>query len=116
MRPVLRWAAGVAVVAAGASVGAVALAGEDPAARYRLATAETGDVAQTVSTNGSVDFVNRADVSFGTAGTLASLSVHEGQRVTAGQRLGALDTAALQAAVDSAEADLANAKATLESD
>jgi HlyD family secretion protein len=116
MRPVLRWAAGVAVVVVGVSVGAVALAGGDPTSRYRLATAETGDVAQTVSTNGSVDFVNRADVSFGTAGTLASLAVHAGQQVEAGQRLGALDTAALRAAVDSAEAELANAKATLESD
>jgi multidrug efflux pump subunit AcrA (membrane-fusion protein) len=119
MRRVVRWIAGVAVIGVGASVGTVALAdalSADPATRYRLATASTGDVARTVSTNGSVDFVNRADVSFGVAGTLASLSVRPGQRVSAGQRLGALDTAALRAAVDSAEADLATAKATLAND
>ena len=116
MRPVLRWVAGAAVVGIGASVGAVALADEDTTGHYRLATAAIGDVAETVSTNGTVDFVNRADVSFGTDGTLASLPVREGQQVRAGQRLGALDTAALRAAVDSAEANLANAKAALATD
>lgn len=113
---VLRWVAGAAVVGIGASVGAVAFADDDPASHYRLAAAAVGDVAETVSANGTVDYVHRADVSFGTSGTLASLSVGAGQKVRAGQRLGALDTAALQAAVDRAEADLANAKATLATD
>lgn len=117
MRPVLRWTAVVAVVGIGASVGVIAFTAEaDPAARYRLATAALGDVAQTVATNGTVDFVNRADVSFGVDGTLAELSVAQGQQVSAGQSLATLDRAALQAAVDAAEADLANAKATLEAD
>ena len=113
---VLRWVAGAAVVGIGASIGAVAFADDDPASHYRLAAAAVGDVAETVSANGTVDYVHRADVSFGTGGTLASLSARAGQEVRAGQRLGALDTAALQAAVDRAEADLANAKATLATD
>ncbi len=120
MRPVLKWLAGAVVVGLCGSAGAVALAGgvigDDTAGRYRLAAVTTGDVAQTVTTDGTVDFVDRADVSFGTGGTLATLTVRQGQQVAAGQRLGTLDTAALRAAVDSAESDLAGAKATLESD
>lgn len=117
MRPVVRWVAGAAIVGIGASVGAVALAdGSDTAGRYRLAAAAVGDVAQTVSTNGTVDFVHRADASFPIDGTLSALLVHQGQRVRAGQRLATLDSAALQADVDAAEADLAGAKATLATD
>ncbi|MPZ83800.1 MAG: HlyD family efflux transporter periplasmic adaptor subunit [Actinophytocola sp.] len=118
MRPVLRWTAVVVVVGIGASVGVVAFADDDddPADRYRFATATVGDVAQTVATSGTVDFVNRADVSFGVDGTLAEVSVRQGQQVSAGQRLATLDSAGLQAAADAAEADLAEAKATLEAD
>jgi multidrug efflux pump subunit AcrA (membrane-fusion protein) len=116
MRPVLRWVAGAAVVGIGASVGAVALADGGTTGRYRVATAAVGDVAQTVSTNGTVDFVHRADASFPIGGTLSALLVHQGQRVRAGQRLATLDSAALRADVDAAEADLAAAKATLETD
>jgi RND family efflux transporter MFP subunit len=116
MRPVLRWVVVVAVAGLGAGVAGVALAAGDGAGHYRLATAAIADVTQTVATDGTVDVVNRADVSFGTAGTVATLSARPGQRVRAGQRLGTLDTATLQAAVDSATATLANAKATLASD
>lgn len=104
MRPVLRWLAGAAVVGIGAGVGAVALAADGGAGHYRLATVAVGDVTRTVAADGTVDVVNRADVSFGTGGTVASLSVRPGRRVRAGQRLGTLDTAALQAAADSAAA------------
>jgi len=116
MRPVLRWTAGAVVVVLGAGVAGVALAADDGAGHYRLATATDGDVTSTVAAGGTVDVVHRSDVSFGTSGTVSSLSVREGQTVRAGQRLGALDTAALQTAVDQAESDLADAKATLASD
>jgi RND family efflux transporter MFP subunit len=117
MRLVLRWSAVAAVVGLGATLGGLALAADDdPAARYRLATASLGDVAQSVSTSGTVDYVNRADVSFGTGGRIAELSVAQGDRVTAGQRLGALDTSGLSGEVDAAEAELAAARATLAAD
>lgn len=104
-----------AVVVAGAGVAVVTVAGADSGGRYRLATASMGDVRQTVSVSGTVDRVNRADVSFGTSGVLASLSVSVGNVVSAGQELGALDTATLRAAVDKANMDLDQAEATLSS-
>ncbi|OLF15294.1 efflux RND transporter periplasmic adaptor subunit [Actinophytocola xanthii] len=117
MRRVLRWVAVAGVVGLGAALGGLALAAEDdPTSRYRVSTASVGDVSQTVSTSGTVDFVNRADVSFGTGGRLAELSVAQGDRVSAGQRLGALDTSGLQGAVDAAEAEVAAARATLAAD
>ncbi|GAB3452898.1 efflux RND transporter periplasmic adaptor subunit [Actinophytocola sediminis] len=114
MRSVYGWVAGVLLVGVGSAV--VVLSPADSAQRYRLAAAAAGDVAQTVSTNGTVDFVNRADVSFGVGGTLAELTVAQGDQVTAGQRLGTVADAQARAAVDAAEADLAEARATLAKD
>jgi len=111
----LAWLVAAVVVVAGAAFTVVTVAGADSGGNYRVATAAMGDVAQTVSVSGTVDRVNRADVSFGTSGVLATLSVGVGTAVTAGQELGALDTAALQAAVDKADADLSSAKANLTS-
>lgn len=109
------WVAAVGVVGLGVTAGAVAFAGGDPADRYRLATVGRGDVEQVVSTSGTVDLVDRADVSFVVAGTLAELAVTPGQQVSAGDVLARLDTASLQAAVDAAGSTLASAKADLES-
>lgn len=99
------WA--VAVVAA--AFGAVTLASATPAPSYRLAPVTTGNVTQTVSTSGTVDHVNRADLSFGTEGTLATVPA-PGDKVTAGQELATVDTTELAAAVDQAAADLAAAE------
>jgi multidrug efflux pump subunit AcrA (membrane-fusion protein) len=106
---------GAAVLVAGAGFAVVTFADADSGGRYRTATVAVGDVAQTVSVSGTVDRVNRADVSFGTSGNLASLTVAVGDAVTAGQELGTLDTASLQAAVDKAQSDLDQAEATLTS-
>ncbi|ONF66965.1 efflux RND transporter periplasmic adaptor subunit [Amycolatopsis keratiniphila] len=113
---VARWVVAVVAVGLVGAVGAVSAADGDTSTQYRLATASTGDVQQTVSTSGTVDLVNRADVTFGIDGTLADLVVAVGDHVTAGQPLGALDTKALQAAVDAAEAELADATAAIEAD
>lgn len=104
-----------AVVVAGAGFAVVTVAGAESGGRYRVATAVVGDVSQTVSVSGTVDRVNRADVSFGTSGVLASLSVSVGTSVTAGQELGALSSESLRAAVDKAAADLDEAEANLSS-
>ena len=100
-------------VVAGAGFAVVTVAGAESAGRYRVAAAAVGDVTQTVAVSGTVDRVNRADVSFGTDGTVASLSVAVGDAVSAGQELGSLDTATLQAAADKAQSDVDQAEADL---
>jgi RND family efflux transporter MFP subunit len=117
MRSVYGWIAAVVVLGVGAAgTWAVLSLEDDPSERYRLAATELADVTQTLSTNGTVDFVNRSDVSFGVGGSLAELTVSPGDQVSAGQRLGSLDDARLLAEVESAEAELATAEATLETD
>lgn len=109
----LVWVAAGVVAWAGAGFAVVTVAGAESAGRYRVAAAAVGDVTQTVAVSGTVDRVNRADVSFGTDGTVASLSVAVGDAVNAGQELGSLDTATLQAAVDKAQSDVDQAEADL---
>lgn len=105
-----------AVLVAGAGLAAVTLADASPAARYRVATVAKGDVAQTVTVSGTADHVNRADVAFGTDGTVATLTVSPGDTVTAGQELGTLDTTDLEAAVSKAESQVAVAQDALDED
>jgi multidrug efflux pump subunit AcrA (membrane-fusion protein) len=111
----LAWVVAAGVVVVGAGFAVVTVAGADSGGHYRVASVVTGDVAQTVSVSGTVDHVNRADVSFGTDGTVAELSVGVGDTVSAGQSLGSLDTASLQAAVDKADSDLDTAETNLSS-
>lgn len=105
-----------AVLVAGAGLAVVTFADASPSPRYRLATATVGDVTQTVTVSGTVDHVNRADVTFGSDGTVKTLTVSPGDTVTAGQELGTLDTADLQAAVDRAAAEVTAAEAALAED
>jgi HlyD family secretion protein len=118
VRPLYRRtaAAGAAVLLVGAAATTARAQGGDDAARYRLATATLGDVEQTMPLNGTVEHANRSDVGFGTSGTVAKVYVAAGEHVRAGQRLAALDTSALGAAVTEAKANLAQAKAQLETD
>jgi HlyD family secretion protein len=109
-------AAGVAVVLVGAAATAARAQTGDDTARYRLATATLGDVEQTLSLNGTVEHANRADVGFGVSGQVAEVYVEDGDHVRAGQKLAALDTTDLEAAVTGAKAALAQAKAQLEAD
>jgi multidrug efflux pump subunit AcrA (membrane-fusion protein) len=109
----LVWALASVVVLGGAAFAVASVAGADSGGRYRTATVAIGDVSQTVSVSGTVDRVNRADVSVGTAGSLATLSVAVGDQVSAGQELGALDTTSLQADVDKAQSDLDQAEDAL---
>jgi len=111
----LSWIVAVVLVA-GAGLAVVTFADASPAARYRTATATVGDVAQTVTVTGTVDHVNRADVAFGTDGTIATLAVSPGSAVTAGQELGKLDTAELEAAVAKASSEVTAAEAALAED
>jgi len=105
----------VTVVALGLAGGGVALA-SGGGERYRVAEVGTGDVSQTVAADGTLTSLTRADVSFSTAGTVASVDVAVGDVVTAGQQLATLDADELADAVADAEDALASAEETLASD
>lgn len=116
-RKQLRWSVlGLATVTVLGTGTAYAVTGGDLPAHYRTAAARTSDVEQTLSITGLVDAARRADLGFGTAGTLASLLVAVGDTVKAGQVIGRLDTTDLDAALTQAKADLARAVAQLASD
>jgi multidrug efflux pump subunit AcrA (membrane-fusion protein) len=105
---------GVAVVGTGTAVAIAATSGAGP--NLRVATVRVGSVDQTVETSGTVSSSMKLTPSFATSGTVASVDVTVGQRVTKGQVLAKLDTTALQAELDSANSDLASAKQKLEAD
>jgi len=105
--------AGVAVLGTGT---AYAVSGTGSTAHYRTVAATVSDVEQTLSTTGSVDAAKRADLGFGTDGTVARLRVAVGDSVQAGQVIGTLDTTDLDAALTEAKAQYAQAVAQLAAD
>lgn len=104
----------VAVVAAGAVVTATVAWGSSDSSRYRTALAEVRDVAQVLAKVGTVEPVSQASVSFGSAGTVGSVEVAEGDDVKVGDVLATLDPESLQAAVRQAQAALDQAELTLQ--
>ncbi|HEX8011066.1 MAG TPA: efflux RND transporter periplasmic adaptor subunit [Casimicrobiaceae bacterium] len=82
--------------------------------RYRTAPARLGDVTQTVSANGTLNPVVLVNVGTQVSGTVKKLRVDFNDRVQAGQVLLELDPALLEAQVRQDEANLANARASLE--
>ena len=86
--------------------------GED----QRLVAVERGDLVNQISVNGSLVYANRDSLSFGTDGTVANVSVEEGQRVQAGAVLARLDSetiAVLERKVVQAEGTLRDAEEAL---
>jgi HlyD family secretion protein len=115
--PTKGWlAAALATVAVLGTGTAYAVSGNDSTASYRTVAARIGNVEETLSTTGSVDSADRADLGFGTDGTVAQLSVAVGDTVKAGQAIGKLDTTDLEAALTQAKAEYARAVAQLASD
>ncbi|HEX2893745.1 MAG TPA: HlyD family efflux transporter periplasmic adaptor subunit [Marmoricola sp.] len=113
----IRWPALVAAVVVVAGSGtAYAVTRDGSTAHYRTVRAARGDVEQLLSTSGTVDAAHRADLEFGTSGTVAAVTVSLGDRVTSGQVVARLETGALTSAVTKARASLASARARLESD
>jgi multidrug efflux pump subunit AcrA (membrane-fusion protein) len=110
-RRAVPWALGIVVVAGGTAVGVGLSAGGGP--RYRLARVTTGSPTAELAAIGTIVPVDQASVTFGVSGTVASVAVASGDRVTAGQTLATLVSAPLQAAVDRAQSELASAQATL---
>jgi HlyD family secretion protein len=85
-------------------------------ATYRTATVGTGTVVATLSSVGTINPVNQANLNFNVAGTVSAVDVAVGQQVTAGEVLASLDPTPLQNAVVTDEASVASAQASLASD
>jgi HlyD family secretion protein len=112
-----RWPVALVVVVLVLGTGGYAMAqARDTGPSYRTARASLGDVEHTLDLSGTVTAAGRRDLSFGAAGTVSKVVVRAGQRVKSGQVLARLDTTAFDAAVTSAVATLAKAKAQLASD
>jgi macrolide-specific efflux system membrane fusion protein len=79
----------------------------------RTVAATQGPMATTVTAQGTVAAATTTDLSFTSAGTVTAVNVVAGQKVTTGQVLATVDSAALQSAVAAAQADVASANATL---
>ncbi|HEY2834390.1 MAG TPA: efflux RND transporter periplasmic adaptor subunit [Sporichthyaceae bacterium] len=88
----------------------------DSAPEYRTGLASVGSVDQLVTLTGTVAKLTQEDASFGVSGTVKKVEVASGDKVSAGEVLAELDPSDLDAAVTAAEATLARAKATLETD
>jgi HlyD family secretion protein len=84
------------------------------AATIRTATADRGTVTSVVSGTGSLAPAGRMNVNFKVAGTLTEVDVKVGDKVTTGQVLARLDSAAQQASLAQAQASLASAQASLQ--
>ncbi len=81
---------------------------------YVTATAVRGDLLQTVEAVGTVVSEKDLQLQFPITDVVSSVSVKEGDRVKAGQRLASLRSGTLSASVASASANVASAKAALQ--
>lgn len=116
--PSRRWrvavVAGTLVLAAGGVALGLTLGGSTSG--YRTVAARDGTVDKTVTVTGSVEPVNRVTLSFGVEGIVATVAVHVGERVAAGQTLATLRTTALSRQVIEDTADLRAAQAAITAD
>ncbi len=82
--------------------------------RYRTQAVDRGNIAQTVSANGTLNPVVLVNVGTQVSGTVIKIHTDFNDKVTAGDILAELDPALFQAQVRQSEAALLNAQATLE--
>lgn len=108
--------AGVAVVLAGAGVLGWQLSRGAVVSGYRTTVAGSGSVQKGIDLTGSVEPVDRATLSFGVTGTVATVTVAVGQQVSAGQTLATLTPASLDKQVTLDDATLRAAQANLAAD
>ena len=100
------WVLAAVIVVAALVVGYLALrprAADSPTTRTQEATATMTTIQTTVGASGTIAPAQRADLSFSSAGTVASVAVAVGDKVVAGQALAAIDLTDLQSAVDAAQ-------------
>ena len=110
-------AGGVVVVLAAAGVGIWASRGSSAATpTSQLVAAASSTLRQTVSSTGTIEPAQQANLNFATSGQVTSVDVTVGQKVTAGQVLATVSSASLSANVAQAEATEASDAAKLSSD
>lgn len=112
------WARRGVACAAIAAVGATAFVivgrrRSDAATALSTATAGSAEITSTFSSVATIEPVDQATVGFPTGGTVTSVEVAAGDSVAIGDVLATLDTADLEQALRSAEADLADARNVL---
>lgn len=101
---------GLVITAVGAALLAAACGAAPAAAETRTAQVARGSVTQTVAVSGSVSSAGTVKLNPATNGKVAQLLVGVGQQVAAGQPLAKLDTTDLEAAVTTAQNNLAGAQ------
>lgn len=93
--------------------GAKGLAGGGTKVHHKTATIESGDIAQTVTANGSLDAVQTVEVGSEVSGKIVELFADYNSAVTNGQVLARLDDSTYLRSKEQCEAELASAKASL---
>lgn len=91
----------------------IAVGSQGGGPQIETSTVSQKELAVTVTASGRVEAGVRADVFPPTAGTVDEIFVSDGETVTAGQKIAALDTAPLELQVAQAQAALSQAKAQL---
>ncbi len=76
----------------------------------------TGTIQQTVTSSGTIEPANQANLNFAVSGVVTGVNVKAGQTVTAGQVLATVDTTALNEQLNAAQAQLTAAQDKLASD
>jgi membrane fusion protein, macrolide-specific efflux system len=79
-------------------------------------TISTGTITKSVSSSGTIEPANQADLNFGASGQVNAVKVSVGQPVSAGQALATIDGTSLSASLVQAQATLANDQAQLSTD
>jgi multidrug efflux pump subunit AcrA (membrane-fusion protein) len=115
-----RWAIAVAIVVLvgiGGGAAWAATRGKSGAATSTTTqvTVSSTTVSQSVSTTGTIEPAHEADLSFQVSGTVTSVPVAVGEKVTKGQALATVGTSELRSAVTLAEATLTAANESLSS-
>jgi multidrug efflux pump subunit AcrA (membrane-fusion protein) len=115
-----RWvilAGGVIVVLGAAGGGYWATRGSSaPAPAFQLVAAQSGTLRQTVSSTGTIEPAQQANLNFAASGQVTSVAVTVGQKVRAGQVLATVNSASLTANVAQAKATQASDAAKLSTD
>ena len=78
-----------------------------------IAVVTRGDIVRTVLVDGNLEMPHKADLSFGTTGTVTEVLVDEGNNVTKGQVLARLDARSLELSVEIAQAQYETAQINL---
>ena len=115
-RAVLAGGVVVVLVAAGVGIWLSEDSSASPTPTSELVAAASSTLRQTVSSSGTIEPAQQANLNFATSGQVTSVSATVGEKVTAGKVLATVSSASLSADVAQAEATEATDAAKLSSD